>query len=75
MSSCPFIACIVNFSRQEQGVWKLPGMLWILLEIIEKKGFLVFSMRQTSIKFAVESADQVEICLQSNLGSESHHWR
>lgn len=61
---CPFIACIVNFSRQEQGVWKLPGMLWVLLERRgEKKDFLFFSMRQTSIKFAVESADQAEICL------------
>lgn len=62
---CPFIARIVNFSRQEQGVRKLPGMLWILLERRggEKKAFSVFSMRQTSIKFAVESADQPEICL------------
>lgn len=50
----PFIAGTVNFSRQEQGVWKLLGMLWIFLERIiiimirKKMVFLVFSMRQTS---------------------------
>jgi len=59
-----FIACTVNFSRRKQGVWKLPCMLWILLERTEKNNFLLFfSIRQTSIKFVVESADQVETCL------------
>lgn len=40
-----FIAGTVNFSRQEQAVWKLLGVLWVLLGIIiiiRKKGFLAF---------------------------------
>lgn len=44
-----FIADTGSFSRQEQGVWKLLGMSWILLGIIiiiimiiRKKGFLGF---------------------------------
>lgn len=43
--SMAFIAGTVNFSRQEQGVWKVLGILWILLGIIiitRKKGFLGF---------------------------------
>lgn len=39
-----FTAGTVNFPRQEQGVWKVLGLLWMLLGIIirRKKGFLGF---------------------------------